>query len=160
VLWTVPLFVNETSNECYKGSSIKCCQNAADCFTVPACLSVCMQKCENYVSKLSQWQNSIKFSRADSCIRRFIKSHVLETDSVSIIPTLMVETESVSETSDFINPTPLFAWENFTECENCCIYFHEILHWGVLLKLDNTFQFWLKLVNSNVSVYIFRIINY
>ena len=46
----------------------------------------------------------MKFSRADSRVKRFIKSDVSETDSASIVITaLMTRTESVSETSDLIN---------------------------------------------------------
>ena len=53
-------------------------------------------------------RNSIKSSQADSHVRWIIKSNFSETDSISIIRTmrnpifLMMETELVSETLDFI----------------------------------------------------------
>ena len=55
-----------------------------------------------YVLKLSRRKKSVTFSPADSRVRRFIKSDVSESGSVSISGVVMMETESVSETSDFI----------------------------------------------------------
>jgi hypothetical protein len=55
----------------------------------------------DYFVFMSQRARSVKVSRADNRIRTFIKSDISDTDSVSIIIIIIMET--VSETSDFIN---------------------------------------------------------
>ena len=48
-----------------------------------------IQEHRTHVLKLPRRQNPMKFSRVDSRVRKFIKSDVSETDSVSIIRVLM-----------------------------------------------------------------------